>query len=1053
MAKIKKKQSNFKFEESLVLFQYILSLFKVRSLDDLCEEMKSQNLEGFDESNISRFYTCLANTTVERAALPNDLLLQYDQNIVSHSLQIFRTRENVRWKYFQYMALLFAEIYLDRYFNDPGELCNELNNFVDAFNADKDVSEQVNSYTLDNLNKIVFWQATGSGKTLIMHVNILQYHYYLKKYGREKDLNRTVLLTPNEGLSEQHRKEFMLSGLKADLFNKDKTMVFSDVIDIIDVHKLKEDSKEKTVSVDCFENSNLVLVDEGHRGAGGDEWMDKRNRLCENGFSFEYSATFGQAIKASGKKDMLQQYAKCILFDYSYKYFYRDGYGKEYSILNLAEDRHEEQRQLYLTACLLSFYQQLLIFTENKREFSSFLLEEPLWVFVGSKVNAVRTERKKKVSDVVDILLFLNNFLKNIEESTGYIDRLLTGSSQLNDTQGNDLFAGKFNYLIEKEMKGQDIYTDIRLQIFNSGIREAQMHLDNLKGAKGEIGLRLGDSEYFGVVNVGDDKELIRLCDENGFFTSDKDFSDSLFHQLSKKDSQVKILIGSKKFTEGWNSWRVSTMGLMNVGKSEGSEIIQLFGRGVRLKGYDMSLKRSSRIKEVSPPRDIGPVETLNVFGIKADYMRQFREYLEEEGVKGKDDYEEIVIPAISNLGKSRLKYPQLKKGVNFKKKGPRPTLDEPDDFLLKHPVIVDWYPKIESIQSRLPRSVSEAYINEGKLRDKHLAFINFEEVYFELQKYKNERCYYNLNLNKETLSRLFDKEDWYVLYIPEEDLEFTSFEQVRLWQDIVITLLKKYCDRYYNAKKLDYEKDKMEYKYLDEVEAAIAKQGKKGNLFDEYSFLVEKSREDIIMKLTELKQKIENHDFDDFEFRTLRSFSFDRHLYKPLIHIKDTEIKIVPVALNKGEYQFVLDLKKYFESNTDFFKDKELYLLRNLSRGRGVGFFQAHNFYPDFIMWIVFEGKQYISFVDPHGIVHTKGFDDLKIQFHKEIKTLEKQIGDQDAILNSFIISVTEYRQVKWLGNEVNIKDFERRNVFFQKKDDFTYIKRMFHCILNNRV
>ncbi|MGR3318298.1 MAG: hypothetical protein ACUZ8O_07420 [Candidatus Anammoxibacter sp.] len=65
--------------------------------------------------------------------------------------------------------------------------------------------------------------------------------------------------------------------------------------------------------------------------------------------------------------------------------------------------------------------------------------------------------------------------------------------------------------------------------------------------------------------------------------------------------------------------------------------------------------------------------------------------------------------------------------------------------------------------------------------------------------------------------------------------------------------------------------------------------------------------------------------------------------------------------------------------------------------------------------MWIVFGGKQYISFVDPHGISHTKGFDDSKIQFHKEIKTLEKQIADQDAILNSFIISVTEYCQVKW--------------------------------------
>jgi hypothetical protein len=31
----------------------------------------------------------------------------------------------------------------------------------------------------------------------------------------------------------------------------------------------------------------------------------------------------------------------------------------------------------------------------------------------------------------------------------------------------------------------------------------------------------------------------------------------------------VNLLIGSKKFTEGWSSWRVSTMGLMNVGKGK----------------------------------------------------------------------------------------------------------------------------------------------------------------------------------------------------------------------------------------------------------------------------------------------------------------------------------------------------------------------------------------------------------------------------------------------------------------------------------------------------
>ena len=73
----------------------------------------------------------------------------------------------------------------------------------------------------------------------------------------------------------------------------------------------------------------------------------------------------------------------------------------------------------------------------------------------------------------------------------------------------------------------------------------------------------------------------------------------SLFADINNESSPVNILIGSKKFNEGWSSWRVSVMGLMNVGRSEGSEIIQLFGRGVRLKGFEYSLKRSSKSRNL----------------------------------------------------------------------------------------------------------------------------------------------------------------------------------------------------------------------------------------------------------------------------------------------------------------------------------------------------------------------------------------------------------------------------------------------------------------------
>jgi hypothetical protein len=159
--------------------------------------------------------------------------------------------------------------------------------------------------------------------------------------------------------------------------------------------------------------------------------------------------------------------------------------------------------------------------------------------------------------------------------------------------------------------------------------------------------------------------------------------------------------------------------------------------------------------------------------------------------------------------------------------------------------------------------------------------------------------------------------------------------------------------------------------------------------------------------------------------------------------------VDVRPVALNEGERDFVLDLQMFYESDRAFFAGKELYLLRNLSRGRGIGFFEAGNFYPDFILWLVIGGKQYVSFVDPKGIRNLDGADDPKISFFQTIKQLEGRLADPEVILNSFIIANTRYEQVDhWLtpgtGRRMSKADFEMRNVLFQNEDKATYIGKL---------
>lgn len=59
-----------------------------------------------------------------------------------------------------------------------------------------------------------------SGKTPLMHINSLQYQHYLNLHGG-RQMNRVILLTPNEGLSHQHLEEFHLSGIDAELSSKE----------------------------------------------------------------------------------------------------------------------------------------------------------------------------------------------------------------------------------------------------------------------------------------------------------------------------------------------------------------------------------------------------------------------------------------------------------------------------------------------------------------------------------------------------------------------------------------------------------------------------------------------------------------------------------------------------------------------------------------------------------------------------------------------------------------------------------------------------------------
>jgi hypothetical protein len=1092
MAKKKKDaKSSHAFRNKLLLNQWVISLFGIDPLtvendengkpilpyQRLSQHLKDVRSEGLGPDGLHIFYKNVVGRVFglfPEAKLTEQVLLRYEDNIVRHTeaINAQRTRP-ITWKYYQWLSLLFTEIYLDRYFNQRERLLEDLNAYVLRFNQNYPEHQPIAPYTLDDLNKVCYQNATGSGKTLVMHVNLLQFRHYAKEAGRADELSRVILLTTNEALSKQHINEFEDSAIEAAWFAEGRNNLFTAQkdglrrVDVMEITKLAEKDGPTQIATRSLGDQNLLLVDEGHRGLKTDEgtWVTNRNMLCAKGFTFEYSATFEQAVNGTAVED---DYAKCVLLDYSYRWFYEDGFGKDYGIANISGAQDEELKKVYMTGALLRAYQQHLIYEEHKQSLRDFNIEKPLWVFVGNSVSGGKWSKDDEVmaTDVAKILVFLADFLHHPQVAQRRMRQLVLESGEETGIIGandEDIFKGSFSYLQRKMLGGLGVgqlYSDVLRLLFNHAAG-GTLRMERLKGDKGEVALYCGSSEEpFGLIYVGSAKELCdhikELAAQNNepIDVQESDFSDGLFDKVKESSSPINVLIGSKKFIEGWDCWRVSSLGLMHIAKKEGSQVIQLFGRGVRLKGHRWSLKRSNRLPDVQRPEHIHELETLNVFGIDAAFMAQFREWLTQEGLPGNERVTTVRIPmnVTYDLGK-RLKVlrPKRKAGedrdVVFSKDGPVVTLGAIPDKLRTNRVVSDWYPRIDSMSSQRSTGVVEKH--EGRLTEQHIAWIDIDHLYRELEHYKRDKRWYNVNITREGILKVLGDPSWYCLYIPEKRLQAEGMGSIRLWQQLALELLKRNLERVYAYAQDAYYLPRLEYREL----------GRDGDDLpstdSEYLFVVDSNEDILIQQIEQLRDEIAENKDDLVKPDQLKTVRFPNHLYQPLFHAKKGgRIKIMPVALNESEYTFVAHLSTYCTAQAATFAEKgmELYLLRNQSRGKGIGFFEAGNFYPDFILWILFAGKQYVTFIEPHGLLHGSGQADPKIQFHKRIKEIEERCQQQDPsiVLNSFILSWTRFAELRGWG--WSKEEMKENHVFLmQELPEGGYVGEMVEVILSS--
>jgi hypothetical protein len=290
-----------------------------------------------------------------------------------------------------------------------------------------------------------------------------------------------------------------------------------------------------------------------------------------------------------------------------------------------------------------------------------------------------------------------------------------------------------------------------------------------------------------------------------------------------------------------------------------------------------------------------------------------------------------------------------------------------------------------------------------------------------------------------------------------------TSFAGTVLLQEAVVSILRKYADEFYRVNREQWESKHMVYRALDESEPnlsfgrGVVREGQSGG----YVVAIQRSESALVSAVEKLIADAET--LYKQETKELPRIYFDRHLYQPLLVEHGDKVRMTPPGLNESEAHFVRDMKAYWAQEKDIsLVEAQVFLLRNLSRGSGIGFFEERGFYPDFILWIMDGKQQHIVFIEPHGMLHAEAYQhDQKARLHEELPSLAKEIAARSITkklitLDSYIISATPYDDLrkKYDDGSWDREKFAGVHILFlERSSEYDYTERMFreqlarHC------
>ena len=998
-------------EENLILHELFLEIFGVKNWTELKALFKINEDGTYQDIELSHSF--------------NQSSRDYIDEIMQYEIKIQKQNPSFKYTDYQFFAVLFSEIYLDnqemiknlllkrvRQYKkllivDITELKKQISN-KDRFkklladilsNIDKKVFtksgyskkfekkfeefyntvnennfetkcnefyaiKDINSY-LSLLNRLAFYMATGSGKTHLLHINILQTKKYIKDY------ESLYILAPNIELAKQHKNKLLNefdSSLEIGLSENDgdnKSNVADTIrsllgknndINILTFPQLdtviNQFEKRNSLFANPFGNKNIVFVDEGHKGSSSEEGYRKdRNILMgKDGFCIEYSATFSQAIKDN--QQLIQEYAKAIIFDYPYKRFYNDNYGKNpkfypqeiiKTIIDNAQKNSKDKFEIKKEEWFHIFVEQICDFYQQKRyyedkknlpEYKAYNFSNPLMLLIGQTV-----DDKNGISHVKSIIELLNRFIKNSEDKTlDIIENIIH----------------KYEYV---EQDREKIFENVKKFLFYGNKKSTQF--ETYKISQNELAIKCNNSDkYFCSIYVGD-------VDNIGNYEQDHIQTSLMKEFFDKGDSpNINIVIAARKLTEGWDTNRITSIGLFELGKTKGSLVVQLFGRGVRLKG-----KQSNKLKRDGK---YAISENFNVYGYDAEYLSYFIKEAElVESVSTKSLIVKIKLK--DELLKDK---PYLAPKTTFEECRGTVCIKKDDDF------------------ENLINKTFKKYNTKDGFDIKIIDFIDLKAVYYAiLEKETRSNIQINYNEFKEIATIIFSKE----IKIPKTK---TILKHGDLFHNIAVSIFKEFINFFYNNVKYQYENNNLELKYIDKNHPNVNFQYEiKGTniIIDRIATLV-KHESLIDSKFKDIENvatlKIDNKNL---------AIKIDTHLYDSLfLKLEEVEeLVISPDRLETSEHKFLALLQDHIRKTPNL--DMKITVLRNQKNNMGID-----GFYPDFIMWYECDNIKHIVFIDPKGLTtgNTSEVFEKMIASYK-LKELEDSLNlkDKNIRLHSYIL------------------------------------------------